>query len=254
MDEFEIGIIGGTGGIGRWFADFFRGEGYTVHVSGRTTAMGLDEMTRICEVVIVSVPINATAAVIEEVGPKMKEGGLLMDFTSLKEEPVKAMIACSRSEVLGCHPLFGPDVPSIEGQNIAMCPARIDRWSGWAEELFRKRGASVFEVTPRKHDELMSVVQGLNHLDTITMALALKETGVDLAELKRFSTPFFDTKLAIIEKTCTNNTRLYADIITGNPDILKIIAIYEQSLSRIKALVEKNDSEVLAELIRGSFK
>ncbi len=254
MEAFEIGIIGGTGGIGRWFADFFRGEGYTVHVSGRTTAMGLDEMARICRVVIVSVPINATTAVIEEIGPKMPEESLLMDFTSLKEGPVRAMLACSRSEVMGCHPLFGPDVPSIEGQNIAMCPARIDRWSGWPEDLFRKKGANVFETMPEKHDEMMSIIQGLNHLDTITMALALKETGVDLAELKKFSTPIFDTKLAIIEKICTNNPRLYADIITGNPDILKIIAIYEQSLSRLKDLVEKNDAEGLAELITDSFK
>ncbi|MDO9515627.1 MAG: prephenate dehydrogenase/arogenate dehydrogenase family protein [Syntrophales bacterium] len=254
MEAFKIGIIGGTGGIGAWFADFFKGEGYTVHVSGRTTAMGLDEMTRICGVVIVSVPINVTISVIEEVGPKMKEGSLLMDFTSLKAEPVRAMLDCSRSEVMGCHPLFGPDVASIEGQNIAMCPARIDRWSGWPEEVFRKRGANVFDVAPKKHDEMMSIIQGLNHLDTITMGLALKETGVDLAELKKFSTPFFDTKLDIIEKTCTNNTRLYADIITGNPDILKIIEIYEKSLSRIKDLVEKNDPEALAELISRSFK
>ncbi|MBW2562029.1 MAG: prephenate dehydrogenase/arogenate dehydrogenase family protein, partial [Deltaproteobacteria bacterium] len=130
METFEIGIIGGTGGIGAWFADFFAGEGYTVHVSGRTTGMGLDEMAQTCRVVIVSVPINATIAVIEAVGPEMKEDALLMDFTSLKAEPVRAMLASSRSEVMGCHPLFGPDVPSIEGLNIALCPARIDKWSG----------------------------------------------------------------------------------------------------------------------------
>ena len=254
MDTFQIGIIGGTGGIGAWFADFFRGEGYTVHVSGRTTGMNLDEMARICEVVIVSVPINATVAVIEEVGPKMPEGSLLMDFTSLKGEPVKAMLASSRSEVLGCHPLFGPDVPSIEGLNIALCPARIKKWAGWPGGLFLKKGVNVFEVTPEKHDEMMSVVQGLNHLDTIVMALALKETGIDRDELKQFSTPIFDTKLAIIEKTCTNNPRLYADIITGNPDISTIIATYERSLSRLRELVEKNDPEELAELIKSRFK
>ena len=254
MDTFEIGIIGGTGGIGKWFADFFKGEGYTVHVSGRTTGMGIDEMAQACRVVIVSVPINVTTAVIEEIGPKMKEDALLMDFTSLKGEPVRAMLRSSRSEVMGCHPLFGPDVPSIEGLNIALCPARIDRWAGWPEELFRKRGAHVFETTPEKHDEIMSIIQGLNHLDTITMGLALKETGVDFGELKRFSTPIFDTKVAIIEKICTNNPRLYADIITGNPDIHRIIAIYEQSLSRLKDLVEKNDPDALTELIESSFK
>lgn len=254
MNEFEIGIIGGTGGIGRWFADFFAKEGYTVHTSGRTSGMNPDEMARTCGVVIVSVPINATAAVIEKIGPMMPEGSLLMDFTSLKAEPVKAMLASSRSEVLGCHPLFGPDVLSLGGLNIALCPARIKKWAGWPGDLFRKRGANVFEVTPEKHDEMMSIIQGLNHLDTIVMALALKETGIDPAELKQFSTPIFDTKLAIIEKVCGSNPRLYADIITGNPDILKIIETYKQSLTRVRALVEKDDAEGLAELIKNSFK
>ncbi len=253
MKTFEIGIIGGTGGIGRWFADFFRGEGYTVHVSGRTSGMGPDEMARTCGVVIVSVPINVTTAVIGEIGPRMPEDSLLMDFTSLKAEPVRAMLASSRSEVLGCHPLFGPDVPSIEGLNIALCPARVDRWAGWPEGLFRRRGARVFETTPEKHDAMMSIIQGLNHLDTIVMALTLKETGVNRAELKKFSTPVFDTKLAIIEKICANNPRLYADIITENPDIAEVMATYERSLARIKALVEENDPEGLADLIRGSF-
>jgi len=253
MKPFEIGIIGGTGGIGRWFADFFRGEGYIVHVSGRRTGMSLDDMARICGVVIVSVPINATMAVIHEIGPLMKEDALLMDFTSLKGEPVRAMLAHSRSEVMGCHPLFGPDVQSMEGLNIVLCPAKINRWKGWPENVFRKGGAHVFETTPEKHDEMMSVIQALNHLDTIVMGLALRETGIDPAELKRFSTPIFNTKLAIIEKVCATNPRLYADIITGNPDIGRIIAIYERSLSLLKETIEKNDPEGLAELIKGGF-
>lgn len=254
MKPFEIGIIGGTGGIGRWFADFFRGEGCIVHVSGRKTGMSLGDMARICGVVIVSVPINATMAVIQEIGPLMKEDALLMDFTSLKGGPVRAMLASSRSEVMGCHPLFGPDVPSMDGLNIVLCPARIDRWKGWPENVFRKGGAHVFETTPEKHDEMMAVIQALNHLDTIVMGLALRETGIDPDELKKFATPIFNTKLAIIGKVCATNPRLYADIITGNPDISRITAIYERSLSRLKETIEKNDPEGLAELIKGDFR
>lgn len=46
----------------------------------------------------------------------------------------------------------------------------------------------------------------------------------------------------------------YADIITGNPDIRRNIAIYEKSFSSLKDLVERNDPEVLAELISSSLK
>lgn len=250
MKELEIGIIGGTGGIGRWFVDFFEKEGYTVHVSGRRTGMDMDEMAQKCQVVIVSVPIGVTTQVIEQVGPKMKKESLLMDFTSLKEEPVKAMLECSNSEVMGCHPLFGPDVSSIEGQNIVFCPARTVKWSNWPKDIFRKRGAHVFETTPEDHDEMMAIIQGLNHLNTITMGLALRETGVDLTELKKFSTPIFDTKLAIIEKIFTNNPQLYAEIISLNPHIYKILDIYEKTLARLKNLIGRKDTKGLTKLLK----
>jgi len=250
MNEVEIGIIGGTGGIGKWFADFFEKERYIVHVSGRRTGMDMDKMAEKCQVVIVSVPIGVTTQVIEQVGPKMKKESLLMDFTSLKEEPVKAMLEHSCSEVMGCHPLFGPDVDSIEGQNIVFCPARTEKWSNWPKNIFKKRGARVFETTPENHDEMMAIIQGLNHLNTIIMGLALRETGVDLTELKKFSTPIFDTKLAIIEKIFTNNPQLYAEIITLNPHINKIIDIYEKNLSQLKNLIDREDTEGFTKLLK----
>jgi prephenate dehydrogenase len=93
----QIGIIGGTGGIGKWFAHFFQKEGFEVHVSGRKTGLALPALTRQCPIIIVSVPIKATVEVIEQVGPLMPEKSLLMDFTSLKEEPVKAMCRSAKS-------------------------------------------------------------------------------------------------------------------------------------------------------------
>jgi prephenate dehydrogenase len=48
MKNIQIGIIGGTGGIGRCFARFFKKEGYAVHVSGRKTGMSMDEMAERC--------------------------------------------------------------------------------------------------------------------------------------------------------------------------------------------------------------
>jgi len=113
VKDIEIGIIGGTGGMGRWFAGFFRKEGYTVFVSGRKTGMDIPTMGKKCQGVIVSVPVSITPEVIEQVGPHMKKESLLMDLTSLKGEPVKSMLKSSLSEVIGLHPLFGSAVDSM---------------------------------------------------------------------------------------------------------------------------------------------
>jgi prephenate dehydrogenase len=250
MKDIEIGIIGGTRGMGRWFASFFRKEGYTVVVSGRKMGMDIPTMGKKCQVVIVSVPISMTCEVIEQVGPHMKKESLLMDLTSLKGEPVKSMLKSSISEVIGLHPLFGPAVDSMAGHNIVLCPARTGKWLDWLKDILGKNGANIVETTLERHDELMALVQGLNHLNSITMGMILRESGVDLTELKRFATPMFNTKLDIIEKIFTNNARLYAEIITLNPNIHKILDLYEKTLSRLKSLIDKRNKESLAELIK----
>lgn len=250
--DIEIGIIGGTGGMGGWFAGFFKKEGYPVLVSGRKMGMDIPTMVEKCPVVIVSVPISSTCEVIERVGPHMKKESLLMDLTSLKGEPVKSMLKSSISEVIGLHPLFGPAVDSITGYTVVLCPARTEKWLDWVKDIFTKNGANIIETTPERHDELMALVQGLNHLNSITMGMVLRESKVDLTDLKRFATPMFATKLAIIEKVFTNNPRLYGEIITLNPNIHKILDLYEKTLSDLKGLINKGDKETLIELMNES--
>ena len=250
MKNFEIGIIGGTGGIGKWFADFFKKEGYTVHISGRETGMDIPTMAGECDVVIVSVPIGVTCDVIEQVGPHMRESALLMDLTSLKEEPVKSMLKHSVSEVIGVHPLFGPDVDTLAGLNVVFCPVRTKRWLAWLKEVLKRNGANVVESTPEKHDKMMAIVQGLNHLNTITLGMVLNKTGTDLLELEDFATPIFNTKIGILKKIFGNNPRLYAEIITSNPDINNILDIYEEILSELKGLIEEKNSQGLTEMIK----
>jgi prephenate dehydrogenase len=96
----------------------------------------------------------------------------------------------------------------------------------------------------------MAVVQVLNHLNSITMGVVLGESGVELAELKRFATPMFNTKLDIIEKVFTHNPRLYAEIITLNPNIRKILGLYGEVLSHLKSLINGGEAEALMELIQ----
>jgi prephenate dehydrogenase len=108
MKKMKPGIIGGTPGMGRWMAVLLRAQGFAVSVAGRETKTTAVDLAGRCDVVVVAVPIAATADVIREVGPMLKRGRLLMDLTSLKTEPVALMLAHSAADVVGCHPLFGP--------------------------------------------------------------------------------------------------------------------------------------------------
>jgi prephenate dehydrogenase len=250
MNDFEIGIIGGTGGIGRWFASFLRGEGYPVHAVGRNEGMPLPELAARCRVVIVSVPIAATSTIIRSVGPHLPPDSLLMDFTSLKEGPVREMLKATTAEVVGCHPLLGPDCPSLAGQNVILCPGRGERWLKRIEGIFTKGGARVTVTTPAEHDEMMAFVQGLTHLDTILMGLTLGQSGIEESMLDAFSTPIFRTKRAILKKVFGSSPGLYAGLLAGNPNMPRILKMYEKNLQTLKPLILSGDSPGLATLMK----
>jgi prephenate dehydrogenase len=179
----------------------------------------------------------------------MREDALLMDLTSLKRAPVKAMLESSVSEVIGCHPLFGPQIDSIAGQRIVLCPARVKKWLPWLKDTLERNGALVVETTPENHDQMMAIVQGLNHFNTIMMGLVLSRTGVNISELMKFTTPIFKTKMEIIEKVSCQNPRLYAEIITMNPDVCQLIKSYEESVAELKSLIHQGDAVEIADII-----
>lgn len=243
----EIGIIGGKGDMGRWFAHFFSQEGYTVHIAGRDEGMSLAEMGARCSVVVVSVPISVTGEVIEKIGPAMGTDALLMDITSLKAEPVAAMLRSAQCNVIGCHPLFGPEVPSLEGYSFVLCPARVGNgaWLSWLQTILQKNGARLVETTPEEHDRFMGIVQGLNHFNTMTFGVAMDALGLDIGALKPFMTPIFEEKLRIIKEVFNHNARMYSEILTRNPYLPAILDQYEQIVGELKRLVEIRDAQSL---------
>ncbi len=184
----------------------------------------------------------------------MSKETLLMDLTSLKHEPVKLMLAHSRAQVIGCHPLFGPQVKDASGQNVILCPARGRKWLPWLKKVFRQQKMAVWESSPRKHDKMMAIVQALNHLNTISLGMAIARTHVTLAEIGKFSTPIFRTRMDIIRKVFTENPDLYIDIITRNPEVGKILDIYEKSLKEIRGKIKSGNRTKSKQAIESAAK
>ncbi|KQC11057.1 MAG: hypothetical protein APR62_10660 [Smithella sp. SDB] len=241
MKKINVGIIGGTNGMGQWFARLLKKQGFTVHVCGRKTRLQINDLTSLCNVIVVAVPISVTADIIRQVGPMLTKDQLLMDLTSFKKEPVKLMLTNSEAEVIGCHPLFGPKLKDSSGQNVILCPARGKKWLNWLKAVFKRNKMAVWEETPEKHDKMMAVIQALNHFNTITLGMALARINITPAEINKFSTPIFRTKLDIIRKVFTESPELYLDIIKGNPQTEKMLDIYEKAIKDIRFKIKSGN-------------
>jgi prephenate dehydrogenase len=245
----QIGIIGGTGGIGRWFAHFLEEAGYSVICSGRSSTPSPEELAARAEVVIISVPMEVTVATIERLGPLVRKEALLLDLTSVKEAPLKAMLAASAAEVVGCHPLFGPTVPDLSGQNVVLCPGRGTGGYAWWKEVLARGGAVITEMDARQHDRIMAVVQGINHLNTILLGLVLEEYGLSQSNLAGLTTPLFEAKLSILDRLLKGNHPLYADLWLHNPGLGEVMDRYDEIWSELRNLVRQGRREELVALL-----
>ena len=173
MDSPVIGIIGGKGRMGRLFADFFKERGLKVLVSDQKTKLSNKDLAAKADITIISVPIDTTKEVIKEVLPHLKKGSAIMDLTSLKEFPIKAMLK-GKAEVLGLHPMFGNSNP-IPNQTVIACRTKKSSlWSDWMIKFLKKNKVKIIEMTAKEHDKIMNSAQGLIHFADITFADALR--------------------------------------------------------------------------------
>ncbi len=214
----KIGIIGGRKGIGAVFVDFFskkyKGE-KKILFSGRKTKTTNRDIIKQCDLVIFAVPIAKTVEVISENIKYTKTNQILMDFTSIKQDPVKAMLK-GKAEVCGGHPLFGP-LPNILGQKFVLCRERISD-KHWIEVCDIFSDFELLQTTSKKHDKIMGVVQNLSHFSDFVLGKTLKDAEIDLTEILKFSSPPYRIKLDLLARIFAQNPDLYADISSFNEE------------------------------------
>ncbi|MBN2251398.1 MAG: prephenate dehydrogenase [Candidatus Altiarchaeota archaeon] len=265
-----IAIIGGYGGMGRFFAEIFAKEGFTVLITGPSESSGREAARKLsveylkdnkkaaakADVVIVSVPINATLDVIREVAPCVKKGGLLMDVTSVKERPCQYMkkYAPKDVEVLGTHPIFSHRVGSLDGQVFVLTPVRGERWLAWLKALLEDHNARVIESTPREHDQVMAVVQGLTHYAYISVGKTLQKLDFDIKESRTFASPIYELMLDMIGRIIGQKPELYASIQMQNPEVLKVHKVFLKTASELSDSVKKKDEKRFVEIMKAAAK
>jgi len=236
--------------MGTFFRAVFEKAGCEVWVSGRETPCRAEDIAQNCTVVMVSVPIRETVAVIERITPLLSEDQLVCDITSLKVAPVSAMLA-SRAKVIGLHPMFGPTVKDLAGQTIIATPARCDRET--QEEIlgvFRSQGARITITTPEDHDRVMAVVQGLTHYVTLGVAETMRRLGLTPRETLDFMSPIYQIEMCLVGRLLSQDPSLYADILQLNPHVPPVLAACEDSFATLRQAIEGGDPGSFVEIFR----
>lgn len=242
-----IGIIGGTGLMGQWFKNYFEHQGYNVLIASRKTPLSIEDCAKQSDVLIISVPMDITVEIIKKVGHLVKKEGLLMDLTSLKTEPMKAMLQYSACSVVGTHPVFGPGVKKIRNQKVIICPGRGKKWQKWLESALVKEGARIKVTTPAEHDKMMSVIQGVMHFSSITISHVLKELKIDIFESQDFSSPIYKVRMDMVGRILNQDPELYANIEILNPKTKKALKAYLKTSKKLYNIIRQKNKQAFVQ-------
>lgn len=247
--SIKVALIGGSGQMGQWFQRFFATQGLEVLVADLNTPQTPQEVASQADVVIISVPIPQVKEVVREVASHLRPDAALMDFTSVKQVPLTAMLNHFPGEVVGTHPLFGPGEASIHGLTMVLCPGRGERWFNWLKDLLENAGARVKVTSATEHDRIMSVVQGLAHFILIALGRAIRELGVAPQDLEDFSTPTFATLHGLARRLFSQDPKLYACIQLANPANRPALRALEDSVADILYFIQRQNPDGLVRLI-----
>lgn len=244
MNRVTVGIIGGTGGMGRLFEKLFVKAGHRVLIAGRKTELTYRSLVDQSDVIILSTPEESSLDICDDIGPHIPPHKALMDFCSLKQRIVKKMAECTEAEVVGTHPMFGPHTESITGQNIILCPARGERWYRWIEAEFKREGAVVSTMLPEDHDRAMAVAQGLTHFLTICMGRTLQKLNMSPADAGPYSTPIFKLKNDLIGRLFAQDPDLYLTLVGGNPYVEDVLKTFLETVDESKKNLLAGDKTI----------
>ncbi len=252
----RVAIIGGSGRMGRWFANSLLKDGKEVVITGRNERKLLDakqelgvevatnaEAVKRADVILISVPIDNFEPVVQELQPYIHPKQVVIDITSIKVFPVEIMHKHIKTGLtLGTHPMFGPGARSMAKQNFILTPTdeKERALAQRVREYLLVRGARVTLMTPQEHDEMMAVILGLSHFIAIVSADTLLSLG-GLKQRDTISGTTYKLLLTLVESVLSEDPEFYASLQISLPNMTKIEELFQGSSKTWAELVKNKD-------------
>lgn len=251
----KVAIIGGTGRMGRWFARYFVANSHQVGIFGRDSkktkhaakSLGVNvfksigECCKDADLIVVSVPIDATPEIIQQVAPKLNKGKTVIEVASIKGEIIALLGKIKNASVISVHPLFGPGANIRSTNRYALIPV------GNAEEektifknLFPR--SEIIVVQAEEHDIAMAKVLSLTHF---VNALFLKTLG-NVTKLSKLSGTTFGIQLALAMGVMHDEPSQLAALQVQNPHFKKVLQVMIKSAKEWQSFITKGRQEELS--------
>ncbi|MBW4569226.1 MAG: bifunctional chorismate mutase/prephenate dehydrogenase [Tolypothrix carrinoi HA7290-LM1] len=241
VKPMQITIIGGLGRMGRFFTQQLLAAGHNVSILENDDWEYADQLLNQVDLVLISVPIERTVDVIKRAAKYLTPTTAICDITSIKTQPVAAMLAHHPGPVIGLHPMFGPNIKSFSKQKVVVCPGRENHIFQWFLDLIKSQGGELIVCTPEEHDQMMVIIQATQHFSRFSLGVFLAQERIDIERSLSMSSPSYRQEIDIVKRLFAQNPNLCIDIMLATEERCQEIRFLAETYSRLATLVEKRD-------------
>ena len=263
-----LGLIGSSvarGAKARGLARRVVGYDSSTQVHNRAKELGFcdsvantpSEAVKGAELVLIAVPVGATADAVKSIAPHLRRGAIVTEVGSVKAAVIRQVLAVLPSQAVFVpgHPIAGtehsgPDAGFAElfdGRWAILTPC--ERSNEEAVEkvaaLWRRLGSAVETMTPEHHDIVLAITSHIPHLIAFNIVgTAADVEEVTQSEVIKFSAGGFRdfTRIAASDPT------MWRDIFLANKDgVLEMLGRFNEDISALTKAIRRGDGEALYE-------
>jgi prephenate dehydrogenase len=212
------------------------------------------------DIVILATPVRTIVSMLEELGPHLWPGTVIIDMGSTKSEICAAMDRMPDSlQPIGGHPMTGKEVAGFQAAE-----AGLYRDATWvltplartsqdaftlAQELVLAVGARPVTLDANRHDQLVASVSHLPYLVASALVTTVAERGdLDPLVWELAAGGFRDTS-----RVAASDTDMFMDILMTNRNaILDQLDVFSDRVKEIRSALEDNDEEELSRILLAS--
>ena len=235
-----VGLIGGSLGMalrssGKYLVTGVGRDGRKLALARRCGAIDYGTMdfragVSNADIVVIATPVDVISSVAGKIGAHVKQGAVITDVGSVKEEITDNMRLLFPGRYpavfIGAHPLAGLEKNGVRfacndlyrGSWVVLTPGeKAPRPSvRMIEALWHDCGARTVVMTPHEHDRLVAVTSHLPHV----LAFALSNAAAESHELNRATAKLLAGSFRDMTRIADSNARDWAAICGMNRDEL----------------------------------
>ena len=216
----------------------------------------LDDLVN-ADLVIVSIPVDATVKLLPTILDKISENTLVVDAGSTKEEICRVVEHHkNRRNFLACHPIAGTENSGptaaisglYKGKTNIICEVEKTTFKlqEKALELFRAIGMRIRYMDPVSHDKHIAYVSHLSHISSFML-------GKTVLEKEKNERDIFDmagSGFASTVRLAKSSPAMWAPIFNQNKEnVIESLEEYINNLQNFKELMQKGEfSEIYNEM------